>query len=61
MTGKMIALSMGLGAAAGAVAIMMLPQQNAARRWAKRTAAEVEDVVASTADKITQMGDKMLH
>lgn len=59
MSGKVIALSMGLGAAAGAVAIMMLPRQNAARRLAKRAAMEVEDAVAHTASKLNQLGGMM--
>lgn len=61
MTGKVIALSMGLGVAAGAVAVMMLPRQNAARRLAKRAAAEVEDAVADTVTKINHMSNTMFH
>ncbi len=55
MSGKVIALSMGLGAAAGAVAVMMLPRQNAARRLAKRTAVEVEDAMAEAANRLGKM------
>lgn len=55
MNGKWIAASMGLGAMAGAVAVMMLPRQNAARRLAKRTAVEVEDAMAEAANRISKM------
>lgn len=55
MNGKMIAASMGLGVVAGAVAVMMLPRQNAARRLAKRTAVEVEDAMAEAANRIGKM------
>ncbi len=55
MNGKVIAASMGLGAVAGAVAIMMLPRQNAARRLAKSTAVEVEDAMAEAANRISKM------
>ena len=45
MSIKGVLVSMGLGAAAGAVAVMMLPNQCAARRMAKKTANMVENVV----------------
>lgn len=48
------AITMGLGAAAGAVAVMMLPRQNPARKLASKAAASVEDAVCQVSDKLTQ-------
>ena len=45
------ALTMGLGAAAGAVAIMMLPRQNPARKLASKAAYTVEDAVKQVTNK----------
>ena len=43
MNAKVIALTMGIGAAAGAVAIMMMPKSNPARKLAYKAAGKVED------------------
>lgn len=51
MNAKGWAITMGIGAAAGAVAIMMLPKQSATRRLANKAAAAVED----TAQQVTEM------
>lgn len=59
MNGKVIALALGVGAAAGAVAVMMLPRQHAARRMARRAAVEVEDAVANTTHKICKTCNKI--
>lgn len=50
------AITMGLGAAAGAVAVMMLPRQNPARKLASKAAYTVEDAVSQVTNKI---GNKM--
>lgn len=50
-------ITMGLGAAAGAVAVMMLPKQNPARKLAKKAAVTVEDAVSQVSDKLTQSMD----
>lgn len=50
---KSFALTLGLGAAAGAVAVMMLPRQCTARRMAHMAAEKVEDAAAKVADTIT--------
>lgn len=47
-----IALTLGLGAAAGAVSVLMLPRQNPARKLASRAAATVEDAVSEAADRM---------
>ena len=44
MTMKGWAITAGLGAAAGAVAVMMMPRQNPARKLAAKAANKVEDL-----------------
>ncbi len=56
---KGLAVTLGLGAAAGAVAIMMMPRQSAARKLADKAAAKVEDAAAKVADKVSQQLDSM--
>lgn len=48
------AITMGIGAAMGAVAIMMTPRQSAARKLANKAANKVEDAVTQVSDKISQ-------
>jgi hypothetical protein len=50
---KVIALTMGIGAAAGAVAIMMMPKSNPARKLAYKAAGKVEDAAVKVTDKLT--------
>lgn len=52
MKGFAIVSSMAIGAAAGAVAVMMMPTRNPARRLARKAAAGVEDVVSQAASKL---------
>lgn len=47
------AITMGLGAAAGAVAILMMPRNNPARKLAAQAANKVEDVAWKVSDKLT--------
>lgn len=49
------ALTAGLGAAAGAVAIMMMPKQNPVRKLADKAANKVEDLAWKMEDKMNQM------
>ena len=49
---KGLAITAGLGAAAGAVAIMMMPRQNPARKLAYRAANKVEDLAWKMEDKM---------
>ena len=51
------AITMGLGAAAGAVAIMMMPRSNPTRRLAAKAAGKVEDVAWKISDKLNQEMD----
>ena len=46
----------GLGAAAGAVAVMMMPRQNPARKLAAKAANKVEDLAWKVEDRMNQMG-----
>ena len=57
MTIKGWAVTMGLGAAAGAVAIMMMPRQNPARKLAAKAAYTVEDAVDKVSGKICNKMD----
>ncbi len=53
------AITMGLGAAAGAVAVMMLPKQSAARKFVNKAANKVEEAVQHVTDKVTREMDMM--
>ena len=50
---KGFAIAMGIGAAAGAVAILAMPKNNPTRRLAARAADKVEDVAWKMTSKIT--------
>lgn len=51
------ALTLGIGAAAGAVAILMMPKNNPTRRLAAKAADKVEDVAWRISDKLNQEFD----
>lgn len=51
------AITMGIGAAAGAVAVMMLPKQSAARKLVNKAADTVEDAAWKVSDKLHQAID----
>lgn len=55
MDAKGWALTAGLGAAAGAVAILMMPRQNPVRKLAAKTANKAEDLVWKMEDKMNNM------
>ena len=57
MTG--LAVTMGIGAAVGAVAILMAPQQSTARKLAGKAAAKVEDTARDVTTKLEQAVDSM--
>ena len=52
-----IVLTMGIGAAAGAVAAMMLPKQSTARKLVNKAADKVESAVQTVTNKLTQESD----
>ena len=54
MNAKGLAITLGIGAAAGAVAIMMLPKQNPVRKLADKTAQKAEEAALMAVDKLTQ-------
>ena len=54
MTMKGWAITAGLGAAAGAVAVMMMPRQNPVRKVAAKAANKVEDIAWKVEDKMNQ-------
>ena len=51
------AITMGVGAAVGAVAIMMMPRNNPTRRLAAKAANKVEEAAWKESDKLTQEFD----
>ncbi len=51
------ALTMGVGAAVGAVAVMMLPKQSATRKLINKAAIKVEDAAWTLGDKMSQKMD----
>lgn len=52
-----IAVSMGVGAAAGAVTAMLLPRQSKARKMMQRAAYAVEDAAMNAKDKLADKLD----
>ena len=54
MTLKGWAITAGLGATAGAVAILMMPRTNPTRKLAAKAADKVEDVAWRVSDKLTR-------
>lgn len=57
MKAKGLAITMGVGAAVGAVAIMMMPKNNPTRRLAAKAANKVEEAAWKVSDKLTQEFD----
>ncbi len=55
MNAKGWALTAGLGAAAGAVAVLMMPRTNPARKLAAKAANKMEDVAWKWEDKMNKM------
>lgn len=54
---KGLALTLGLGAAAGAVAILMMPKNNPTRELATKAAMRVEDAAQQLGSKISREMD----
>lgn len=53
------ALTAGIGAAAGAVAVLMMPRTNPTRRLAAKAANRMEDVTWKVSDTINEKLDGM--
>ena len=54
-----LAVTAGIGAAMGAVAVLMMPRQNATRQLAQKAANKVEDAAFLAADAISSKMDPM--
>ncbi|MBR5569704.1 MAG: hypothetical protein IKW10_02295 [Oscillospiraceae bacterium] len=52
-----LAISMGIGAAAGAVAIMLMPRNNPTRKLAAKAADKVEDAAWMVSNKLMKEFD----
>ena len=59
MRTKGFVITMGIGAAVGAVAIMMVPRNSPVRKIATKAANKVEDVAWKVSDKLNQATDMM--
>ena len=59
MNAKGWAITAGLGAAAGAVAVLMMPKNNPTRRLAAKAADKMEDVAWKVSDTIANKMDSM--
>ena len=53
------AITAGIGAAAGAVAVLMMPRTNPTRRLAAKAANKMEDVAWKVSDTISQKMDTL--
>ena len=56
---KGLAFTLGIGAAAGAVAVLMMPKNNPTRKLAAKAANKVEDAAWKMGDMITNKMDEM--
>ena len=54
---KGLAISMGLGVAVGAIAVMMLPRQSSARKLVNKAANATQDAVQRVTNKISDAVD----
>lgn len=57
MNMKSMAFSAGIGAAAGAVAVLMMPRTNPTRKLAARAANKMEDVAWKVTDTLNEKFD----
>ncbi len=60
MSLKGLGIAMGVGAAVGAVAIMMTPKNCTVRKFADKAADKVEDAAMMVGDMISDKMDKMM-
>lgn len=54
---KTLAITAGLGAAAGMVAVMMMPRNNPTRKLASKAANKMEDIAWKVTDTINEKLD----
>ena len=57
MNAKGWAITAGLGAAAGAVAVLMMPRTNPVRKLASKAATKAEDLAWKMEEKLTESMD----
>lgn len=57
MSVKFWAATLGIGAVAGAVAVLAMPKENTARKLAEKAADKVEDAARNVTDKMSQKFD----
>ena len=55
-----LAVTAGLGAAMGAVAVLMMPRQNATRQLAQKAANKVEDAAFMAAEAVSSKMDSTM-
>ncbi len=60
MSLKGLGIAMGVGAAVGAVAIMMTPKNCSVRKLANKAATKVEDAAMMVGDMISDKMDEMM-
>ena len=53
------AITAGIGVAAGAVAVLMMPRTNPVRKFAAKAANKAQDVAWKVEDKITGITDEL--
>ena len=53
------AITAGIGAAAGAVAVLMMPRNNPARKMAAKAANKVQDAAWKAEDKLADFKDDL--
>ena len=56
---KGLAVTLGVGAAIGAVAVMMMPKSNPTRKLASKAAMKVEDAAMQLGNKFSNEIDRM--
>lgn len=59
MNAKTTMITAGIGAAAGAIAVLMMPRNNPTRKLAARAADKVEDAAWKMSDIITEKIDSL--
>ena len=55
-----LAITAGVGAAMGAVAVLMMPRQNTTRRLAQKAANKVEDAAFMAAEAVSSKMDSTM-
>ena len=53
------AITAGIGVAAGAVAVLMMPRNNPARKLAAKAANKAQDVAWKVEDKVSSLSDEL--